>query len=302
MQTLTILRQLWRLRLLVAVMGLIALAISLTLAYKVSFFELESRKYSVGISTVRILVDTPDSQVVEIAPKGSEALGVRANLLANLMVEGEIKALIAERAGLRPDQLEGVSETSSSPVFESTPDPRGHVLTTNVIAGADGERLPIIEIEAQAPDAQKAANLAIAAVDGLRGYLDTKAASEQVRNADRLRLSALGAPLARDVVRGPRLAMAVGIGLFVFIVGCAAILGLFALIDAWREAERDKWRYEDVRDELAELEPDAPKARDVNGNGHRPRPGVIAAVPPPEAADEPVSATASHGYAPPRAG
>ena len=115
MQIVTILRELWRLRLLVALTAIVAVVAAINVAYQVSPSSIESRKYSVGIATARILVDTPDSQVVEVAPEGSDATGVRANLLANLMVEGEIKTEIAERAGLRPSQLEGVSKTAALP-------------------------------------------------------------------------------------------------------------------------------------------------------------------------------------------
>jgi hypothetical protein len=241
MQTVTILRELWRLRLLVVLTGIVAVVAALNVAYEISPSKVESRKYSVGIATARILVDTPDSQVIEVAPEGSDATGVRANLLANLMVEGEIKAVIADRAGLRPSQLEGVSKTAADPNAAATPpDPRGYVLTTDVLTGQDGERLPIIEIEAQAPDSGKAAHLAQAAITGLRDHLDTRAAAEHDRDADRLQLNPLGAPQARDVVRGPRLALAIGAGIFVFLAGCAAILGFFALVRAWRAVEYEK--------------------------------------------------------------
>jgi hypothetical protein len=240
MQTVTILRELWRLRLLVFLIGLLAMAAAISVAYKVSPSKLESRKYSVGIASARLLVDTPESQVVEVAPEGSDGTGVRANLLANLMVEGEIKAVIAKRAGLRPDQLEGVSKTTAAPAAGAEPpDPRGYVLTTDVLSSADGDRLPIIEIEAQAPDAEKAATLADAAITGLRGHLDSKAAVEQVADADRLRLNSLGAPQARNVVRGPHPVMAIAAGLFIFVAGCAAILGFFGLVRAWRAAENE---------------------------------------------------------------
>jgi hypothetical protein len=263
MQTVTILRELWRLRLLVALAALVAVAVAINVAYEVSPSKLESRKYSVGVATARILVDTPDSQVVEVAPEGSDATGVRANLLANLMVEGEIKAVIAERAGLKPDELEGVSKTTAVPSAGATPpDPRGYVLTTDVLSSADGERLPIIEIAAQAPDAEKAAKLADAAITGLRGHLDSKAAVEQVSDAQRLRLSPLGAPQARNVVRGPSLVMAIGAALFIFLAFCAGILAFFALVRAWRAAENE----EHPDDQLVEYQPSP------NGNGGPPAP------------------------------
>lgn len=235
MELVTILRDLWRRRLLVVLVTFVALLAGAAVAFKLP--SLESRKYEVGIATARILVDTPNSQVVEVAPKGSDTLGVRANLIANLMADGVVKTAIAERAGVPPEQLAGVAESAPGPPTEASPSPaQAQVLTTRVLATPDGDRLPIIEIEAQAPDAARAAKLADAAVTGLRDYLDSKAATEEVPDAQRLRVSGLGIPQARQVVRGPRLLFAIAAALFVFGAGCAAILGFFAVVRGWRAA------------------------------------------------------------------
>lgn len=290
MQTVTVLRQLWRLRLMVVVVGLVAVGVAVNVAYDVSPSKLESRKYSVGVATSKILVDTPDSQVVEVAPEGSDSTGVRANLFANLMVDGEIKDVIAKEAGLRPDQLQGVSTTTADPAAAAAPhDPHGYLLTTDVLSSQDGERLPIIEIEAQAPNAARATELATAAITGLRGYLDTRAASEKVADAKRLQVSALGAPQARDVVRGPSLLIAIIAGLFIFAAGCAAVLGFFALVRAWRVAAHEErpsaeLDYElillQAADKRLDTEPreDAP-AKKAGGNGSLR--GFLRPAPPP---------------------
>ena len=53
-----------------------------------SHFQLKYSGYLVGVATTRVLIDTPSSQVVDVSPKGSDTLGVRANLIASLMVDG----------------------------------------------------------------------------------------------------------------------------------------------------------------------------------------------------------------------
>src|SRR4051812_43174100 len=122
MDIVTILRDLWRRRLLVVGVYLVALLAGTAVVYKISFPpKLESRKYDVGVATARILVDTPSSQVVEVAPKGSDSLGVRANLLASLMVDGNVKSAIAHRAGLDPSKLVGVSDAAEEPAPVSAP-------------------------------------------------------------------------------------------------------------------------------------------------------------------------------------
>src|SRR3954471_4452646 len=114
METVTILRGLWRRRLYVAGVVLLAALAGITVAYRISLPpSLHSRSYKVGIATSRIFIDTPSSQVVEVAPRGGDKLGTRAGLIASLMVDGTIKAAIARRAGLTPQQFDATSNSSA---------------------------------------------------------------------------------------------------------------------------------------------------------------------------------------------
>jgi hypothetical protein len=236
MNLVTILRELWRLRLAVAVVGFAAVLAAVVVAFAVP--SLETRRYAVGVATARILVDTPQSQVLAVAPKGSETLGLRANLLAKLMVEGVVRDNIAKRAGLRKGELQSVETdvTEGPPSGSSARSPAGrgaHILKTQVVASTDGD-LPIIEVEAQGPDAASAAKLANAAIPGLRDYLDSKAAVEDVPNAKRLRVTGLGSAQAGKAARGPGLGTAILVALIVFGLGCAAILVVSAVWRGWR--------------------------------------------------------------------
>jgi len=254
METVTILRVLWHRRLLVAGVIVLALLAGTAVAYRISFPpKLDSRSYHVGVATSRVLIDTPSSQVVEVSPTGSDTLGARAGLIASLMVDGTVKAAIARRAGLRPDQFDGVSESAAETTpADAAPNPRSSVLTTRVVTNTTGDALPIIEIEAQAADAASAARLAGAAVTGLRDYLDTKAAQQRIPDAKRLQVGGLGAAQARDVVRGPRRLFALLATMFVFAAGCAAIVVTSSLARAWRVASE-----EEARDDL--VEPESPR-------------------------------------------
>lgn len=237
MDTVKILRQLWHFRLLVALIALLAVVAGFAVSFKLGF-PLESRKYTVGVATARILVDTPNSQVVEVAPAGSDAVGGRATLLANLMVDGEIKAAIAKRAGLKPEQLIGVGETATAPDSAAvTPTKNSYVLTTEVLTVPNGGWLPIIEVSTQAPDAARAKRLADAAVGGLTGFLDSKAAADAVPDADRLRVGPLGVAQAREETRGPRLLFSLIAMVFVFVAGCATTLGVASVVRGLRAGE-----------------------------------------------------------------
>jgi len=240
MTIVTILRELWRQRLIVSLMALLSVVVGMAVAYKVSFPpKLESRQYQIGLATARILLDTPSSQIVEISPKGSESLGERANLLTNLMIDGELKNAIAKRAGLRPDALLVVASDAIEPATASPKALRSRkarILTTKVLTNDAGVQLPIIDLEAQAPDVGGAATLANATVAGLRDYLDSKAAVEKVPDARRLRVGGLGAARTREVSRGPSHVIAIAVVIVLFGMLCSALIAFNALARNWRAA------------------------------------------------------------------
>ena len=231
MQTVTILRELWHRRLLVGVAAALAVVVGFLLAFRISFPP-ESRSASVGAATARILVDSPRSQVVDITPKGSQTLGARASVLANLMVEGEVKKAIALRAGLRPREI---SATAISPGDVTKPSSsKDYSLTTSVLTNTDMIELPIIKVDTRAPSPALAAKLANAAAGGLSEYLDSKAAAEKVGADERLRVKTFGAAQGNTASRGPGRLLALAAAIFIFLGGCAVILICSALASAWR--------------------------------------------------------------------
>jgi hypothetical protein len=275
MDTITILRDLWRKRLIVVAVAAFALLVGLAVVYKISF-PLESRKYAVGIASARILVDTPNSQVVEVAPEGSDSLGVRANLLASLMVDGDVKEAIARRAGLPAEKLISLTDAVTAPAAAAVKPPTkdDFVINTHVVTNTGGAELPIIEVEAQAPNRESAAKLGNAAVEGLRDYLSSKAGMQRVADQDRLQVTGLGAPQATTAVRGPSLMTGMLASIVVFLLGCAAIVAASALSRGLRAAAAREALGEDAQP----VHPVAPEVRAVPDAGAatpapaRPRP------------------------------
>jgi hypothetical protein len=235
MASVTILRELWRYRVSVCAAFFMAVAVGWLLAFGVSMPP-KSRSYKVGVATASVLVDTPRSQVVEVAPEGSETLGERANVLANLMVDGEIKDVIAQRAGLAPKQLTATATSGGAAEPAKPLNKRSYALMTNAVVASDSADLPIIRVQTQAPDVTSAIKLANAAVTGLSSYLDAKAANETVPAARRLRVRALGVAQGHEAPRGPGRITALGVVIFLFAAGCGMILALSALSKGWRAA------------------------------------------------------------------
>jgi Bacterial dnaA protein helix-turn-helix len=236
MDAVTILREIWRCRLAVGVAAVVAILVGLALTYSVSLHP-KSRKYDVAIASSRILIDTPSSQVVTVEPRGLETLGARASVLANVMTEGEIKTIIAGAAGLHPNELHaGVESEGVLPadLSAAAANPGAHLLTAHTATDPDNAPLPIIEIEAQAPDSDGAVRLADAAVTGLQGFLVSKAANENVPDARRLRVTGLGSPQVRQEIRGPKRMVALAVAVFLFLCGCLGILALSTVAPGWR--------------------------------------------------------------------
>lgn len=250
------LRDLWRHRPYVVGVAVLAIVAGLVVMYRIPSFD--SRKYDVGVASAHILVDTPSSQVVEVAPPGSEMLGEQAALVASLMVDGTIKSAIAQQAGLRPNQIVGVTSavtqpSASGPAPVSAPSgPGAFVVTTNVLTDSAGNDLPIIELSVQAPTPADATRLLDASIAGLRDYLDSQAAVEKVPDAHRLQITSLGLTPASSAARGPSNAIALGVVIAVLVLGCVSILVVLALIRGWRAAAA----YEQVAEDQELSDPD----------------------------------------------
>jgi hypothetical protein len=251
MGAVTILRQLWRTRLLVAVGLALALFLGIVMAYRVTPGfppTFKSRQYEVGIASAAVLVDSRSSQVVDVGGGPTrpnvDQLSIRARLLANLMATSPLKDEIAARAGVHSGWLIGHAPTEGGPISSRVPegpsasisesDPRASVLRLYV-----NETLPIITADTRAPDAVTAARIASSAIVELQRYLNAATAANRLPDDRTLVLSRLG-PAKSGVEtqgHGPLL----GLLLFVFVFGlwCAAIIAGSGLARAWRQAAED---------------------------------------------------------------
>ncbi len=284
METVTKFQDLWRLRRYVAGVCVVALLAGMLVTY-------QGKSYDVATATAQVLVDTPRSQVVGASSANSSQGGVllgtlatQANLLADLMVEGPIKADIAHRAGLTPNQLTGVSAavtvpvgsgSASGPSSVSVPSgPNVFALSTQILTDSGGQTtLPIIQIEAYAPSPDKAARLASAAVAGVQAFVSSQAENERISDADRLSIMSLGVSQATTQTDGSSTLIGIVVALVVLLLGCASILWIQAVIRAWRSASERERLGEPLEDEaeweLYELDsPVAPaRSRTVSANG-----------------------------------
>ena len=244
MEFVALLRSLWRLRAAVAVVAVLALAVGYSMAFRGGIPPtFESKQFHVGIARATALVDTPSSQVVDLGlEQGVDVGGLsgRASLLASVMTSSPVKDVIAKRAGVDPESLIAIgpsSDSASAPGVSgatiSASDPDANVLHASVPMLEAGQ-IPIIVVDTQAPDAKQAARLADEAIGALKDHVQSIAGTDNVPDARRVVVRDLSPAHASTVVRGPGKAMPVVATIFVFLLGCAAILGIVWLVGAWR--------------------------------------------------------------------
>jgi hypothetical protein len=277
MGAVTILRQLWRTRLLVAVGLALALFLGIVVSYHVTPGfppTFKSRQYQLGIASAAVLVDSRSSQVVDVGGGPTrpnvDQLSIRARLLANLMATSPLKDEIAARAGVQPGWLIGHPPTEGGPMSARVPegpsamisedDPRASILRLYV-----NETLPIITADTRAPDAATAARIASSSIVELKRYLNAATAANRLPDDRTLVLSRLG-PAKSGVEtqgHGPLL----GLLLFVFVSGlwCAGIIAVCGLARAWRQAAEESAAEATSRAAIAPPPPARPQ-------GHAPEP------------------------------
>ena len=299
MQFVSILRDLWRHRLIV-VMGLaFALPIGILMAYSVSVGfppQFQSRQYDAGIGSAAVLVDSADSQIGDIGGKQTTAdvvsLSQRARLIANLAATNPLKDEIAKHAGVRPDYLIA-SAPVEGPTVKATPlstgssldenDPRAIVMKIRV-----AETLPIITAEVRAPTPAIAARVATSTAESITTYVNSVSTKDQVPAARKLVVERLGAAKSATVKRGPRALMGLAVFLLIFGLWCAGIVVAVRLARMWRRASEEM--------------PAAPGTSSALATEPVPETGTGAAVVELPSAVSPAEATARpHSMEPPRA-
>jgi hypothetical protein len=218
MEVLGVVRILWRRRL--------AVAVGLVVAAGLGLMSGGTDPTSTGVAATRVTLDTPRSQLVDVAPAGADTLAWRAGLLTHLAATEPVRRRIARRLGIRVDRLALVDPSVASPVVEASlpkaaaevaalDNATPYVLTMSLADGA----LPIISVEAQALDRTRAVRLARAGASLLESERSSGAgARRQPFVVQRI------APIhAKTVVsnRGPVKSIAVSV--FLFGLWCAGV-------------------------------------------------------------------------------
>lgn len=241
------LRELWRLRLWVAVSALLALLAAVWSVADISLLppRLEPRALKMQSAFTQVVVDTPNSAMFDLRAgvQDIEPLKNRAVLLGAVTASPPVRGYIARRAGIPPERLQIVPpRTPDEPRARA---PRGAEKGPgDLVKSADQYRLdvqanptvPLLDIYAQAPTAKASEELANAAVRGLRDYVKGLARSENTPGGVEVRLRQLGKARGDRINQGVEIQVVAVVFLLAFAFLCAAITAIARVRRGWEQA------------------------------------------------------------------
>jgi hypothetical protein len=261
-------RRLWKHKILVFLVLLLAVGAAILSSYQVSSEGLKKRSLSVSAASSQILVDSVPSALAQgVETSTFEALATRAKIYGQYLASLSARVEIAERAGVPVASLStsGPFSTATGQVnysSESSGERASELLQEgagNRLVFSAQEGVPIITVDSQAGNTETAVALASASYATLHKYikgLDVE--GKPLRHGVTVRQ--LGAPEGGTLGgSNDKMLMALAF-LLTFGIGCGLILVIPGIVARWRslgEADRDRARE-------AEGHPNG------NGNGIRP--------------------------------
>jgi hypothetical protein len=260
MELVSILRQLWRRKLLVFLVFVVAICVAIFSAYKVP--SMQKRGLSLGAASSQILVDSPASTLVEGADGGTlTTLSTRARVYAQYLSSLEARDQISKISGI-PARLISLSGPFSTDIPRNTYQNQPSESRANdILKEGAGYRLifdaqegvPIITVSAQAPTADAAITIARASFIALKQYVEklrVEADSVPVQPLPKGATAApitpdpgvtvrqLGAPEGGTIGGGNGKLLMVFVFFVVMAIGCALIAVLPGMARHWRLLDR----------------------------------------------------------------
>jgi hypothetical protein len=174
MELLGVARILWARRILVALGIIAAVGVGLLVG---RMGKPQTAVTPPGVGQARLVMDTTHSQLVEAAPKGADTLSLRASLLADTLATSAGTSAVARAAGVDPRDLAVLVPAATKDPTSSTPLVDRIVKVTSaphapyVVNVMADEAMPVLTIEAYAPDDAHVARLTRAVISALRAQL-----------------------------------------------------------------------------------------------------------------------------------
>lgn len=222
MDSLAFPRALWRRRIFVSLGAVLAIA--------------TAAKFAAGTAAggaraeVRVLLDTPQSQLINADPARVKSLPWRANLLSQLLGTEPARRQLAREAGIPAHQLAVVNSDLATPTVPASlplaaanaaaSPPEVYLLSVHSDA-----TIPLISLEAQAPDRGAAARLAEAAAHALK----ISAAPADMPKAQSFIAEPVGPITTRSLPADHRTLLMLGMAIVLFGLWCAGVVLVSAI-------------------------------------------------------------------------
>jgi hypothetical protein len=241
------LRSLWHLKAGVVVSLLVSLVAAVWSIEEISLSPpgLESRSFEMATASTHVIVDTPTSTLVDLRQDAYSVEGLknRAVLLGNVIASSGVQAKIAERARV-PVELLRVQAPLTRAQAAPPVDSENTRTTSDILKTTEQYRIdikanvtvPMLDIYAQAPDAETAEALANGAVDELNLYLEDLAASQKTPRQDQIRPVQLGRATGVVINGGVRWQVAILVFALTLAASCATVIFISRVRAGWRQA------------------------------------------------------------------
>jgi hypothetical protein len=226
MESVGIIRVLWRRRLWVALGAVLSLALALSSLYQVSLGlppSLQSQTTHSGFAWQRLLVDTPNSVLADAKARGAQGIASKAVLLGDLaegdsarrQMAADVGVGVGEVGVIGPGSLTAAMVTPlATKATEVTRPHRPYLVSIN-----EAPDLPILSVSATAPGPTAAAGLVRAAA-GAIGSLSRQA----LGTGGEARIEPLGKVQASARVGGPRKAKALAMTAVLLLLWCIGVV------------------------------------------------------------------------------
>jgi hypothetical protein len=205
-----------------------------------------SGNLEVAAATTHVLVDYPDASILDrvTLPQDLLSLQNRAELYGRLMTSTPVLTAIGRRAGLPPDQISGVADTTvAAPIQFLEAGSEEHA--NQIRASRAPYRLelqadpvqPILAIHSEAPSLPEALRLANSAILGLQDYLRALARQQGFPAQELPQLRQLGS--ARGGVTNGSARVVIGGLTFITAFALSFVAMLVLVGRPWRRREQD---------------------------------------------------------------
>jgi hypothetical protein len=244
MELAAIARILWRHRVIALLGAPLVVAIALLGTHRVSLspFSLSPARTPVGSATARILVDTPKSQLVDLAPvvglDGSvpDGLPIRTEVLVDQLESTDWRATLARNAGMRADDIDisssDTGSTHTTPLARALAEANAVANRPNVVRVSTNGYDPIVSISVTAASPADAQRLVGATIATFKSLVESGAGAGAKGFIGR----PLGAPRAGLLPQSSGRAMTAGLAVFALGAWLVGIVFAGGIAAAWVSA------------------------------------------------------------------